>query len=628
MLQLNNLHKSYGSEILFEDVTLQLSAHERLGLMGRNGSGKTTLFRLITGAETPDEGSIYTPRHYRIGYLEQYLKFNSPTVIKVACEGLPKDMEHERYRAEEILLGLGFSISELTISPNELSGGFQVRLMLARTLVSAPNLLLLDEPTNYLDIVSVRWIERFLSSWKGELIVISHDRDFMDSVTTHTAMIHRKRLRKIAGSTDKVCEQIAADEEVYEKTRQNDERKRAHLESFIERFKAKNTKASAARSKMKALERMPLRDKLEQIADLDFRFQYKPTPAKVAMQVSDLAFSYDNKVRLIDNLSFWVGSENRIGVIGKNGKGKSTLLRILSGELTPGKGEIKFHPETQMTYFGQTNIDHLDPKLTIEEEIGASNPTLGKSKIRGVCGLMMFGQDKAEKKISVLSGGERSRVLLGKIITTPSNLILLDEPSNHLDMQSVEALVESIKEFDGAVIIVTHDEMILNSVVDKLIIFQGDKVEFFNGTYDEFLEKIGWEDENSGSKSGSKKDSTGNTSINKKDLRKLRFQIIQERSANTKPLKDRIDFTEAEIVRLEEELKRANEDMVDASHKQEIERCVSLSKLIKGHKDRIDKLFDELEKTTPELERLTKYYEEKLNLPLFPPEAEKRSKGD
>ena len=256
MIRINNLSKTYGSQLRFEHATLQMSAGQRLGLLGRNGHGKTTLFRLIVGNELPDEGTIDIPRNYRIGYVEQHLNFTSPTALQVACEGLSAEDIHEEYRAEEILFGLGFSKEDLARPPQELSGGFQVRLQLAKTLVAAPNLLLLDEPTNYLDIVSVRWITRFLRAWKGELIIISHDREFMDAVTTHTAMIHRSAIRTMPGPTEKICAQIAMDEEVYEKTRINEERRREELLTFITRFKAKNTKAAAARSKMKMVEKM------------------------------------------------------------------------------------------------------------------------------------------------------------------------------------------------------------------------------------------------------------------------------------------------------------------------------------------------------------------------------------
>lgn len=611
MLRINDLSKSYGSQLLFEHATLQMSASQRLGLLGRNGHGKTTLFRLIVRDELPDEGTIEVPRHYRIGYVEQHLSFASPTVLAVACEGLSAEDAHEEYRAGEILFGLGFSKEDLARPPQELSGGFQVRLHLAKTLVAAPNLLLLDEPTNYLDIVSVRWITRFLRAWKNELIIISHDREFMDAVTTHTAMIHRSAIRTMPGPTEKICAQIAMDEEVYEKTRINEERRREELLTFITRFKAKNTKASAARSKMKMLEKMPLRDKLGRITDLDFRFHYQPFPAKKMLEADNLSFAYDPQVPLIGNMSMRIGAEDRIAVIGKNGKGKTTLLRLLAGELAPRTGTVRMHPKATIGYFGQTNIDRLEPSSTVEEEVASANPALGKAMVRGICGTMMFSGAHAEKKVSVLSGGEKSRVLLSKILAAPSNLLLLDEPSNHLDMQAVEALVESIDEFPGAAVIVTHDEMILRSLATRLILFQGGKVEVFDGSYDDFLEKVGWEEEGElrkGARSTAKKV----TAPSRRDQKRARAQIVQERSTALRPLKERIDADETGICELEEELKQAEHELVEASYAQEIKRCATLSRRVKEMKTKIEELFADLESATLDYEHLTTEFDARM----------------
>ena len=609
VLSISNLTKSYGRQLLFEDASLHMSQGERLGLMGRNGHGKTTLFRMILGVEEPDGGSIEMPRGYRMGHLEQHLRWESPTVLAVACEGLGADAENERYRAEEILFGLGFCREDLGRSPQELSGGFGVRLNLARTLVSRPDLLLLDEPTNYLDIVSVRWITRFLNAWRGELVVISHDREFMDAVTTHTAMIHRRAIRKMAGPTEKICAQIASEEEVYEKTRINEERRRAELLGFIERFKAKNTKASAARSKMKMLEKMPLRAKLEQIADLDFRFRYSHFPAKVVMEAEGISFSYDGCEPLIENLSLRIKADDRIALVGKNGKGKSTLLKLLAGEIEPISGRRRAHPSAAVGYFGQTNIERLDPKATVEDEIGSANPSLGKGAVLGLCGLMMFPGDDAAKRVSVLSGGEKSRVLLGRILAAPANLLLLDEPTNHLDMQSVEALSDSIDEFPGAVVIATHDEMILRSMATKLVLFQGGKVELFEGGYDDFLERVGWEEEGEPEKTDAPEDGA---SKSRKEMRRLRSKVISERSAAARPLKERIDAAETAICGLEASVREVEEKLVAASTGGEANLCGALSKKLKEDKERIEDLFAELEEATLEFERLSREFEEKL----------------
>lgn len=497
MLQVSDLSKAYGDRVLFEDVTFSLTPGERVGIVGRNGSGKSTLFRLILDEEHPDSGRISMPRGYRVGHLAQHLSFSESTLLAEACLGLPPQSRDEEYRAEIILAGLGFAESDLQRAPAEFSGGYQIRINLAKLLLSEPNLLLLDEPTNYLDIISLRWLAAFLRDWEGEMMIISHDRLFMDSVTTHSMLIHRGAVRKMPGDTAKLYEQVLLDEEIFEKTRLNEAKKRRELENFINRFRAQASKASLVQSKVKALARMGEKEQLEEIESLDFRFCEEPIPGKQAADVRGVSFHYPQGNDLIRRLSLTIARNDRIGVIGKNGKGKSTLLRLLCGELAPTDGTISFSPNVRIGYFGQTNIARLNPRLTVEEEISAANPKLHRTKVRAICGTMMFSGDEALKKISVLSGGEKSRVLLGRLLALPTNLLLLDEPTNHLDMESIEALIESLKSYDGAIAIVTHSELILRELITRLVIFQGDAPALFNHDYEYFLEREGWAEEHS-----------------------------------------------------------------------------------------------------------------------------------
>ena len=495
MIQAHDVTKTYGSQVVFSELAFAMSRGERLGLVGKNGHGKSTLFRLILGVEDPDEGRIVIPARYRVGHLEQHLHFTEDTLLAEGALGLPADEKEMLYKVESILFGLGFTAEDLERSPQEFSGGYQIRLNLAKLLVSEPNLLLLDEPTNYLDIVSVRWLERFLRAWKNELIIITHDRAFMDRVTTHTMGIHRQKLRKVKGDTTKLYEQLELEEVIHEKTRKNELKKRVEIERFIDRFRSQAHKAQLVQSRIKALERMPKLDELSDIESLDFRFTYAPFPAKTNLDVRKVSFAYADGPTLIDSLGFSVEKGDRIAVIGKNGKGKSTLLKLIARELDPRDGEIKRHPETRIGYFGQTNISRLSPVATVEDEVQNANPSLSRTIVRGICGLMMFSGDTAEKKVSVLSGGEKSRTLLGKILAQPSNVLLLDEPTSHLDMDSIEALVEALEKYAGAVVIVTHSEMILRRVARKLVYFQAGTARCYPGTYDEFLERIGWEHE-------------------------------------------------------------------------------------------------------------------------------------
>jgi len=616
MIQVSNLSKSYGDQILFDSVTFAINPGERVGLVGRNGHGKTTLFKLILGEEHEDSGVISIPSRYRIAHLSQHISFTEDTILKEGCLSLKSqdDGRDETYKVQTILSGLGFTTQDFDRNPYELSGGYQIRLNLAKVLVSEPDMILLDEPTNYLDIVSVRWLTRFLLAWKGELMLITHDRLFMDSVTTHTMSIHRNKIKKIPGSTQKLYDQIVMEEEVYEQTRVNIDKKRKEDEQFINRFRAKASKARAVQSRIKLLDKKEKLEELANIKNLDFKFKSTPFFGKRLMDVEDISFSFTpDSPLLIERLSFSVAKSDRIGVIGKNGKGKTTLLNLLAGELAAIDGTITTHPKMKAAYFGQTNIDRLNPKKTVEEELLDTHPDHDRRAARSICGLMMFDGDKALKKVSVLSGGEKSRVLLGKLLVSPSNLLLLDEPTNHLDMQSIDSVLEAINEFDGAVIVVTHSELILNSIATRLIVFDKGMVSLFEGTYQDFLERVGWEDEDTVLKgSNGKSWKSQNKPLSRKDERRARAEIIAERSKILGTLKNKISKIESTIMNLEKGLKHDNDEYLEACQKGDAEIIKNFSKSIHESQGKIEELFAELEVLFEERERRTKEFEEKL----------------
>lgn len=497
MIQVDGLSLAYHGEPLFEDVCFSLQPGEKCALLGNNGTGKSSLFRLLTGTETPDKGTIAKRKNYMIGILDQHIVFSQPTIIEEAALGLRPEERDCLYKAEAILFGLGFKEEDLYRSPEDFSGGYQLRLHLTKVLVGEPDCLLLDEPTNYLDIVSIRWFGKFLREWKGEFILISHDREFLDSVCTHSMGIHRKKMLKVKGSSIDFFEQIMQQEEIYEKTRVNLEKKRDHLQGFIERFGAKASKATQAQSKQKMLGRIPVLESLKNLHHLDFEFNESYFPGKKMIDAEKVSFAYESTEGrpLIESFSLAIEKGERIAIIGKNGRGKSTILRLLAGELTPNGGTIKKSENLAIGYFGQTNIDRLHPKNTIEEEISTANTKLNMTQVKGICGIMMFSGDKSKKQNSVLSGGEKSRVLLGKIIATPCNLLLLDEPTHHLDVESIEALIDAIEDFEGAVIMVTHSELILKRMnLDKIVVCHEGKQQLYLGTYEDFLNENGWHD--------------------------------------------------------------------------------------------------------------------------------------
>ncbi len=597
MISIKNLTKQYAMRELFSDVSFDVCAGERVGLVGRNGQGKTTLFRLITGEELPDEGKIFKPTNYTIGYLEQHLNFTKPTVLEEGCEGLnPEELAGE-WKVEKTLSGLGFSQEDFKRSPSEFSGGFQMRIALAKVLVSEPNMLLLDEPTNFLDIVSIRWLEKFLWSWKGELIVISHDRDLVDSVTTHIIGIHRGKVRKIKGPTAKYYSQMYADEVLHEKRRVEDEKEREHMMEYINRFRFKASHAKGVQSSIKKLEKMDKLKKLEPIRTLSFSFKYEQLRVHQVMDVHDLEFSYNGQFPyLINDLSFAVNRHDKICIVGKNGKGKTTLLKLLSGRLTPVNGSIKINPTAMPAYYEQANTADLNDELTVEEEIARGVAYIDRGRVRGICGAMMFSGDDAEKKVGILSGGERSRVLLGKLLVAPSNLLFLDEPSHHLDMESCQAMMDAVRDFEGAALVVAHDEHFLNEVATKLIVFKNDRVFFYPGTYKEFLEDIGWDDDDAGMSSSKPKKSpetepsapnlaqtsapTAAPQVPPKDViapdikghtskedRKAKAEFNAMKAKVLKPLETKIKTLENEIMSSEDEVKMLNQELMRASAK-------------------------------------------------------------
>jgi ATP-binding cassette subfamily F protein 3 len=586
MIQTTNLSKSFGGRLLFEDLTFSVGPREVIGLVGRNGCGKSTLTKIILGLESQDEGTVSIPKGYRLGHLDQHIRFSKKNVVDEVASALPKDQQMMTYKAEKILFGLGFSKKDLEKAPEDFSGGYQLRINLAKCLINEPDLLILDEPTNYLDILSINWMKGVLQNYPGEVLLITHDKSFMDSVITHTAGIHRGVLKKIKGKTHKYYEQLSQDEEIYLKTRDNQIKKKKDLEKFVEKFRAKASKATQAQSKMKQIEKLDIGDDLQAEQNLGFRFSYASTHAKTLAKVSNLSFGFEENKLLFKDLSFEVKVKDRIAVIGKNGKGKTTLLNVIDGALKPKTGSTEFHPSTKIGYYQQTNRKDLSPELTIIDEIGSENPNLGLSEIRGICGAMMFSGDAAKKKIKVLSGGEQSRVLLGKVLAHPTNFLLLDEPTNHLDIESIDALISEVKKFEGPVLFVTHNEEFLRQVANKLIVFKKGKAHIFNGNYKEFLEKEGWDDEENRQNA---KDNTSNSEA----------KVDFERQKKISKLEKRIDSLGEKVMSLEEQIK-----MEESSLKNDWEADKPIYEKIKQLKNKIDKNYAQIEDLMIEIEKL------------------------
>jgi ATP-binding cassette subfamily F protein 3 len=578
---MQEITKSFGERTLFENVTLVIAPRERVGLVGRNGMGKSTLFKIILGEEVSDGGEVAIPKNYRIGALEQHLRFEGKTILEEVISALPEDQIYDSWRGEKILFGLGFTEEDLERAPTYFSGGYQIRVKLAKVLVSSPDLLLLDEPTNYLDIVSLRWLKQFLKDFPGEVLMITHDRSFMDDVSTHIMGIHRKNVKKFKGNTSKYYERLKEEEEIYELTRLNQEKKKKELEGFIDRFGAKASKAKQANSRKKQLEKMDTIGNLEEIANLAFSFNYHDIPTKFPMAVNNLSFSYsEDSPLLFSDLNFSIGKNDCIGIIGKNGKGKSTLLNVIAGLNKATSGSVTEKPGVLKGHFGQTNIERLHEKNTVVQEIQEVNPSLGVTGIRGICGAMMFPGNDAKKLVNVLSGGEKARVMLGKIIAAPTNVLLLDEPTNHLDMESIEALCREIKEFPGAVIMVTHSELLLKKLATNLVIFREGGAQFFHGGYSDFLSRVGWDEEEAETKKKIKP-----VEVKKKENSKPKISV--------KKVKEEMDSFEESIIKTEEVIKKYEDLLVSKSEKGE--DILSLSEMIGKLHKKIEDDFEKIE---------------------------------
>lgn len=495
MVDIKDLSMEFGNRTLFCDVTFSINPGERIGLIGRNGAGKSTFFKLLLKELEPSDGEIRIPDYYTIGHLSQHFHFTHATVTEEVCSVLTGDREDEAWKGDMILMGLGFSYEQMDQNPNSLSGGFQVKVNLAKMLLLESNLLLLDEPTNYLDIYSIRWLSEFLRKWEGELILVTHDRAFLESVITHTLIIHRGNFRKVPGKPAKIKEQISQEEEIFEKHRIAAEKERKETEEWIRRFGAKASMASRAKSVQRRLDRESVMSKLAAVPVLDFKFASAPYDTKLKpIEIENLTFGYYPDKIIINDFSFRMEKGDKICIIGKNGNGKSTLLQLMAGFLKPNSGSVVPNEKVISGYFGQTNVERLNPKNKIWEEVQEANPSADYATVRRICAYMMFAGELGDKRISVLSGGEKSRVLLGKILLSNVNMLFLDEPTNHFDIESADALMDAIKEFDGSLVMVTHDERFLHEIANKLIVFDGGKIFAFHGTYEKFLREVGWKE--------------------------------------------------------------------------------------------------------------------------------------
>ena len=525
VIAISNLSKSFGPQALFEDVTLQLNAGSRYGLVGANGSGKTTFLKILSGTEPASGGEVTFAKHARIGILRQdRFESDEQIILDVAMMGdelvhralaeqqahavdAVPDPEriaeideilraHDGYtleaRAAQVLMGLGIPEAAIRQPLYTLSGGYKLRVLLAQVLVSRPDAVLLDEPTNHLDILSIRWLERFLSSYRGCAVVISHDQRFLNNIATHILDVDYGTVIEYPGNYQAFHDSKLATRERKEGEIARVEKIIAHKKAFVERFKAKASKARQAQSRLKQLEKI----EVETLAASSrrypkLRFEIARPSGKDVLAIEGISKAYGEK-RVLSDVSLTVRRGERVAVIGANGLGKSTLLKIITDNLASDGGKVAWGHEAQVGYFAQDHKEQLtNPNQTALDYLWDICPQEGTSTVRGVLGRLLFSGPDVDKPVSALSGGEATRLIFSRLMVQKPNVLVLDEPSNHLDLESIEALVEALEEYKGTLIFVSHDRWFVDKLATRVIEIRPDGLNDFAGTFREYLERQG-----------------------------------------------------------------------------------------------------------------------------------------
>lgn len=524
MIAITNLSYFLGDRALYDGASLHIKPKQKIGLIGLNGTGKSTLLRMINGEFQPDAGSISKAGDCTIGFLNQDLlsyqtedsilsvamqAFERQNILQVQMDKILHDMEHNysddlvdklarvqdefealdgysvQSKAEAILEGLGFSTADLNLPLRQFSGGWRMRVMLAKLLLQKPSLLMLDEPTNHLDLPSIQWVEKYTQSYEGAVIVVSHDRQFLDNTIDTTVEVSGGKLNYYAGNYSYYLEEKALRNDIQRGAYENQQAKIRQTERFIERFKAKATKSRQVQSRVKALDRMDVVDQvMDENAKVHFRFQFTTQPGRHVFQLEDASKAYGDKV-ILDATNVSMERGDKIALIGANGRGKSTVLRIVAGT-EPIEGKRRLGHNVSFTFYAQHQLESLNVAHNLIEELKYANPTKTETELRTVLGCFLFTGDDVFKKIKVLSGGEKSRVALAKVLLSQANFLLLDEPTNHLDMQSVNILIQALQQYEGSYIVVSHDRYFVENIANKIWYIEDHQIKEYPGTYEEY----------------------------------------------------------------------------------------------------------------------------------------------
>ena len=527
MIAINNLTFEIGARALYDEANWHIKPGEKIGLIGANGTGKTTLLKIIVGDYAPTQGTISMAKDIKIGYLNQdLLSYQSDkSILHVAMEAFERqnqlhteieailkkleteytdelinklsDKQHEfealdgysiEYRAHEIMAGLGFSETDTQRTLSEFSGGWRMRVMLARILLQSPDILLLDEPTNHLDLPSIKWLETYLQAFEGAIVIVSHDRYFLDRVVKKIVESRKGKLIPYAGNYSFYTEEKGLREEIQSGQYKNQQAKIKQEERLIERFRAKASKAKMAQSRIKALEKM---ERVDDVDDdnpsVNFSFKFSKQSGRHVIRIEDLTKAYPG-VPIVHNATATIEKGDKIALIGANGRGKSTVLRIIAAADKKFTGMCETGHNVTQTFFAQHQLEALHLENSLIQELQAFAPKHTETELRSILGCFLFTGDDVFKKIKVLSGGEKSRVALAKALTADANFLILDEPTNHLDIASVNILIQALKQFEGTFIVVSHDRYLLDNVANKIWFIEDQVIKEYPGTYAEYEE--------------------------------------------------------------------------------------------------------------------------------------------
>ena len=600
MLNIHNLHVSFGGEPLFEEITFRLNAGNRVGLIGKNGAGKSTLLKVIAGDIEYDAGQLAIEKDTSIGFLRQDIDFvQGRTVLEEAYTAFAKarsiesqldkinnqlatrtDYESESYTAlinelsdltheydlvggyhykgetEKILKGLAFTPEQFNMLTDELSGGWRMRIELAKLLLEKNDILLLDEPTNHLDIDSILWLEQFLQNYPGAVVIVSHDKMFLDNVTNRTIEISLGRIYDYPKPYTKFLALRAEIREQQAATLKNQQKEIERTEKLIEKFKAKASKATMAQSLMKKLDRMDVVEvDQEDNAAMSINFSKSVQPGKVVLELEDVTKSYGEKL-VLDEVDLMLERGKRVAFVGQNGMGKSTLAKIIVGDISDAIGDIKLGHNVQLGYFAQNQAEYLDGEKTILDTMIDAADDTNRVKVRDMLGSFLFRGDEVEKKVKVLSGGERNRLALCKLLLQPFNVLIMDEPTNHLDIQSKNVLKKALVKYDGTLIVVSHDREFLQGLTELVYEFRDHKIKLHLGDIDYYLDQRKALDMREIEKGDEvKKDTLSRKQNNDKQ------QLTYEDQKKLKSLNNRLSKAEASINDLEREIKKLDNEL-------------------------------------------------------------------